>query len=186
MNIFFTGSITSHVKNRENYAQIVRCLKASGHCVIADHILQITEDEVSKKSRDERLGFHKQVEEWIQSCHCVVAETTIPSVSVGYEIALAARLGIPVLILHSSGEGPSLLTQHKSEHIVVEKYTAHSLPVIIADFLGFVKDNRDVKFTFYLSHKYFMYLDDTSKNQQMSKSAYLRKLIEEDMRNSLK
>lgn len=181
MNVYFTGSITSHDANRDHYEQIVSSLRRMGHEVIADHILNMTEERVEQKPRGERLSFNRQVEEWIQSCNCVIAETSVPSVSVGYEIAMAARIGVPVLILHRTGGGPSLLTHHKNEQILVEKYNAHTINTILEDFMAYVKDSRDIKFTFYLSHKYAMYLDEQAKKRQMSKSAYLRWLIQQDM-----
>lgn len=184
MIVYFTGSITSHEHNKKHYEHIVASLKHMGHEVIADHILNNNEEAVEKKPRTERLSFNRQVEQWIQSCNCMIAETSVPSVSVGYEIAMATRIGVPVLILHRTGEGPSLLAHHKNEQILVEKYTPATIASILEDYMAYVKDNRDIKFTFYLSRKYIMYMDEAAKTKQMTKSGYLRWLIEQDMQSS--
>ena len=42
----------------------------------------------------------------------------------------------------------------------------------------------DIKFTFYLSRKYIMYMDEVAKTKQMTKSGYLRWRIEQDMQSS--
>ena len=45
---------------------------------------------------------------WLARADAVVAETTVPSLGVGYEIARAALAGIPVLALFREGDGRSL------------------------------------------------------------------------------
>ncbi len=179
MIVYFTGSISDHDKSKKNYLAIVDALVLQGHTVIAEHILNTTEKDVNMKTREERLEFHHKVEEWIQSCDCMIAETSVPSVSVGYEIAIAVRIGVPILILHKDADAPSLLAQHKSEHIVVERYTQRELPKIMGDFLNYVHEHKDVKFTFFLSHKYFKHIDDMSSTLKIPKSVFLRRLIEE-------
>ncbi len=181
MNILFTGSIADQQQNKKYYGNIVESLKQRGNNVIAEHILNTTEEIVGKKSKQERLEFQKWIENAIQAADCMVAETTIASVSVGYEIAFALRLGIPVLVLYRSGVGPSILAQHKNEKIVVEKYCERTLHSIVGDFLSYVKASKDMKFTFFLSNKFFLYIDEQSKAQKMPKSVYLRRLIEDDM-----
>lgn len=43
---------------------------------------------------------------WLRSADAVVAEVTIPSLGVGYELALAETWGKPVLALHRPERGP--------------------------------------------------------------------------------
>ena len=38
--------------------------------------------------------------QWIEECDVMVAETTNPSLGVGYELAYAEHIGKPVIILH--------------------------------------------------------------------------------------
>ncbi|MBI1862545.1 hypothetical protein HYS00_00310 [Candidatus Microgenomates bacterium] len=182
MVIYFTGSISANNTNRDKYLTIVNKLLSYGHTVIADHILKANEEDVVRKPRSERLDFHKKVEEWIQGCNCMIAETSYPSVSVGYEIALATRIGIPVLVLHNSGHAPSLLGEHKNELVVSQHYSKETVGPILEDFLSYVKGNRDVKFTLYLSPKHFKHLDEKAQIEQIPKSVYLRRLIDADIK----
>src|SRR3989344_12542 len=143
LKIYFTGSIAARDQYQKNYEKIVEIVKKSDNGIIADHILNISEKEVSLKTREERLNFHTKIENWIHSSDAVIAETSFPSISVGYEISLALRVGKPVLVLYSEGEPPSLLAQHLDEKLLCEKYSLQSLSGILDDFLGYVDSKSD-------------------------------------------
>ncbi len=185
LKIYFTASLTAKQQYLPNYKKIIEHIKSRGNDVIADHILKPTEQEVSLGTREERLAFHNQLEKWIHSCDGIVAETSFPSISVGYEISLALRVGKPVLILYSEGEPPSLLAHHKDEKLLCERYTTPQLPSILDDFLHYIHSKSDLRFTFFITPNIASYLDDIAKKNKLPKSVYLRKLIEKDMDENL-
>ncbi|MFA9289083.1 MAG: nucleoside 2-deoxyribosyltransferase [Weeksellaceae bacterium] len=181
LNLYFTASIAAKEKYQPYYEKIVDHITAQGHHVVADHIMNATEKQVSISSREDRLKFHNQLERWIYSCDGLIAETSFPSISVGYEISMALRVGKPVLILYSEGEPPSLLAQHKDEKVLCERYTNQTLPSILNDYVHYIQSKSDLRFTFFITPQIASYLDDVSKQDKLPKSVYLRKLIEEDM-----
>lgn len=181
LSIYFTGSLAAKEQYLPNYQQIVDHIKKRGNTVIADHILKPTEHEVSMSTREDRLAFHNKLEKWIYSCDGVVAETSFPSISVGYEISLALRVGKPVLILYSEGEPPSLLAHHKDEKLLCEKYSRAEIPTVLDDFLHYIQSKSDLRFTFFITPRIASYLDDIARKNKLPKSVYLRKLIEKDM-----
>jgi len=181
LKLYFTGSIAAPQSNQKNYLNIVQLVKDNGHTIIADHILSVSEKEVSLKTREERLKFHTQIEQWIHSSDALIAETSFPSISVGYEISLALRVGKPVLVLYKDGEPPSLLAHHRDEKLLCEKYTTQTLPHILQDFIGYIDSKTDLRFTFFITPKIASFLDTIAKKEKLPKSVYLRKLIEEDM-----
>jgi len=163
------------------YQHIVGLLKSKGVNVTDEHILNVSEKDIQLQSKAKRLAFHEQLEEWINASDFLVAETSFPSISVGYEISMALDRGKPVLLLYSEGDPPSLFAYHENEKIICEKYTAESLPAIITDFLQFVRGEADTRFTFYISSKQAAHLAKQAKKQRVPKSVYLRSLIEKDM-----
>jgi len=181
LKLYFTGSIAAPKSSHKNYERIVELVKGKGHSIIADHILSVSEKEVSLKTREERLKFHTQIERWIHSSDALIAETSFPSISVGYEISLALRVGKPVLVLYNGGEPPSLLAHHRDEKLLCEKYSLHTLPGILEDFTGYVDSKSDLRFTFFITPKIASFLDHIAKKEKLPKSVYLRKLIEDDM-----
>lgn len=182
LTLYFTGSIAAKDQYLPNYEKIVSHIEKRGHAVLADHILKAqSEHEISMYNREDRLKFHTKLEQWIYSCDGMVAETSFPSISVGYEISLALRVGKPVLILYSEGDPPSLLAHHKDEKLLCEKYTQADLPTLLDDFLHYIQSKSDLRFTFFITPKIASYLDETARKNKLPKSVYLRKLIEKDM-----
>jgi len=181
LNLYFTASLTAKDQYLPNYTKIVQFIEKKGHKITADHIFNATEKQVGMKVREERLKFHAQIEKWIHQCDGIIAETSFPSISVGYEISLALRFGKPVLVLYSEGEPPALLAHHKDEKLLCEKYTPLSLDTILDDYLHYIQSSSDLRFTFFITPRIAAYLDDVAKIDKLPKSVYLRHLIERDM-----
>jgi len=110
----------------------------------------------------------------------VVVETSFPSISVGFEISLALNLGKPVLLLHTN-EGPTLLSSYSSEKLFCEKYTESTVKDVMEDFLLYVEDNADSRFTFFITSNIAHFLKKISRDKKIPKSVYLRKLIEKEI-----
>jgi hypothetical protein len=184
MTVYFTASIVGKKHYLPNYLKIIEVLKSKGLQVIFDHIIKTTESEIRMETKEDRLCFQRRLEKWINSCHFVVAETSFPSISVGFEISLALHLGKPVLILYCEGHPPSLLAHHTEEKLICEKYSNHTLQQLIEDFVNYVQGESDTKFTFFINREMATYLDKISKKEKIPKSVYLRNLIENKMRTS--
>ncbi len=182
MNVYFTASVVGKDNYIQQYKAILNALKNKGFSIQAEHILNATEAGIRLQTREERLAFHSQLEKWIQDCDFLVAETSFPSISVGYEISLALQYRKPVLILYSEGDPPSLFAYHTDEKLVCEKYTLDSVNDTIDDFISYIKGANDMRFTFFITPKIAAYLDRVSKNEKIPKSVYLRKIIEKHMK----
>ncbi len=180
MQAYFTASIVGKKYHLDKYYRIVELLKAKGVTVVDEHILNVSEKDIQLQSREKRLAFHDQLEDWVNAADFLVAETSFPSISVGYEISMALDRGKPVLILYSEGDPPSIFAYHESEKIVCEKYTLETLPAIITDFLHFVRGEADTRFTFFISSKQASHLAKQAKAHRVPKSVYLRQLIDQD------
>jgi 2'-deoxynucleoside 5'-phosphate N-hydrolase len=183
MNAYFTASIVGKKQYLDNYLRIIKLLTEKGYEVVADHIVNTTEAQIRFETKEERLNFHNQLEEWINNADFLVAETSFPSISVGYEIFMALAKGKPVLVLYNNGDPPSLLEHHKNEKLICEKYTSENLPEIIADFVNYAEGTADIRFNFFITPKIATYLEETAKKDKLPKSVYLRRLIEEDMKH---
>ena len=183
MKVYFTGSIAAKDKYLDHYKIIIKHLEDHGHSVISEHILGATETQIRITSREDRLKFHDQLERWIKGSDFMIAETSFPSISVGYEISLALKLGKPVLILYSEGDPPSLLAHHQNETLACEHYTRDNIGEILTNFIHYVEGKSDMRFTFFITADIASYLDEVAKKEKLPKSVYLRKLIEKDMRS---
>lgn len=183
MKVYFTASVVGKPQHIKEYEAIIATLKQNGATVQSDHIMHATEHSIRMTTKEERLAFLDKLEDWINTCDCMVVESTFPSISVGYEISLAMNRNKPVLILYNEGDPPSLFAYHHEESVICEKYTKDSLGEIISDFLMFVKGNADTRFTFFITPKISAYLEKVARKEKIPKSVYLRNIIETDMKN---
>jgi hypothetical protein len=181
MKVYFTASIVGKNKYLKNYEMIIQSVKKLGHSITAEHIINKTSQKISMETKEERHEFHTNLISWIKSADCMIVDSTFPSISVGYEISVALRLGKPILLLYCEGEPPSLLNTYKDEKIITEKYTPQNLHEIIADFMHYVEGASDLRFTFYITPSIALYLDKVSREKMIPKSVYIRRLIEKDM-----
>lgn len=182
MIVYFTASIVGKKQYLANYLKIIEIIKSKHYQIISDHIINATVEQIRMEKREDRLRFQKQLEKWITSCDFMIADTSFPSISVGYEISLALQRNKPVLVLYSTGDPPSLIGEHIDEKLVCEKYNSFTLKEIIDDFLNYIKGTADTRFTFFITPHIAAYLEKVSRKEKLPKSVYLRKLIEREIK----
>lgn len=182
MKIYFTASIVGKKQFLSNYQSVVSWLKKNSHSVQADHILNTSEDQIRIQDKKERLAFHSQLKKWISACDAMIVEASFPSISVGYEISLAIKLGKPVLILYSDGDAPSLFSEYDEAKVICEQYSKENLGEILNYFTRFINEKHDLRYTFLLPSDLAQYLDEVSHQAKIPKSSYIRLLIQEDMK----
>jgi len=101
MNIYFCGSIRGGRNLAPTYAIMIQMLGSYGK-VLTEHL---GNDEVIE-AKDRVLSdaeIHDRDLQWIVDSDFLIAEVTIPSLGVGYEIGRAIEMGKPVLCLFQSG-----------------------------------------------------------------------------------
>lgn len=106
MKIYFSGSISSGRQDVELYNRIVDALRAAGHEVLAGNVTN-REIRGSGESGSVRDIFDRDMR-WIAeaagSGGALVAEVSVPSHGVGYEIGAARYLHrMPVICLYRPG-----------------------------------------------------------------------------------
>ncbi|KKR71802.1 MAG: Nucleoside 2-deoxyribosyltransferase [Microgenomates group bacterium GW2011_GWC1_41_8] len=183
MKAYFTASVAGKKINEDKYLLVTDALKGNGITVFSDHIFKRTLDQVMQESKEDRVAFEKEMHRMISESDFLVAETSFPSTSVGYEVSLAQRLGKTVLLLYSEADPPSLLAQPADEKLVCESYTKNNLESIIDDFINFVKGTHDIRFTFFITPQIGQFLDKIARQKKIPKSVYLRNLIEKEMKD---
>ena len=75
----------------------------------------------------------------------MVAEVTVPSIGVGYEVCRALGLGMPVLCVHSAGANVSamVLGNPNMQGLVREYASLDDLEQILYEFAGALGDSND-------------------------------------------
>jgi len=101
MRIFFAGSIRGGRNLLPVYIQIIQLLKKLGHTIVSEHVASSKLEETENKLTEEEI-FRSDIR-FIDECDCLVAEVTIPSTGVGYEICYAVSKGKHVLCIYREG-----------------------------------------------------------------------------------
>jgi len=103
MKIYFAGSIRGGRDDAALYRQIIPLLTEYGD-VLTEHVGDAGLTRAGEDGSSDEAIYGRDVA-WLAEADVVVAEVTVPSHGVGYEIGLAEALGKPVLCLHRRGSG---------------------------------------------------------------------------------
>jgi nucleoside 2-deoxyribosyltransferase len=121
MKIYFCGSIRGGRALALTYEIIIGMLQKFG-TVLTEHV---GSDQVMEK-RDRELSdqeIHDRDLGWILESDVLVAEVTVPSLGVGYEIGRAIEGGKPVLCLYDTGsEKPLSAMIAGCDKLIVKPY----------------------------------------------------------------
>jgi len=121
MNIYFACSITGGREFESVYQGIVAALTGDGHSVPTAHLA-----ESGAGTRE--AGLHPQAVfardvDWIRACDVLIAEVSVPSHGVGYEIGFALGLGKRTLALYQAGRKISkMISGNPDPNLSVKMY----------------------------------------------------------------
>ena len=106
MKIYFAGAIRGGRDETDIYNNIITYLSSKAE-VLTEHVGSFELTTIGEINRSDREIFMRDME-WLQSADLVIAEVTTPSLGVGYELGIAAKLKIPVLCLYRPIKGKRL------------------------------------------------------------------------------
>lgn len=136
MNIYFACSITGGREFEPVYQAIVRALMEDRHEVPTAHLAEsgVTGREAVIAPGD----VYARDIAWIRSCDILIAEVSMPSHGVGYEIGFCLGLGKPVLALYQEGRKVSkMISGNPDPNLSVKSYaTSKDAVVQIREFLN--------------------------------------------------
>ncbi len=119
MKVFFAGSIRGGRSMLFEYKQIVALLKKLGHHVVSEHVASSKLEKAEARLTDEEI-FLSDIR-FIDECDCLVADITVPSIGVGYEICYAVSKGKHVLCVYKEGTNVSAMVLG-NEHAISIPY----------------------------------------------------------------
>ena len=105
LSIYFAGAIRGGRKDADLYARLIDYLGTFGN-VLTTHVgdENLLQEE---KFLSEAAIFERDMQ-WMQAADCVIAEVSMPSLGVGYEIGLAQTLDKKILCLYRPAHDRSL------------------------------------------------------------------------------
>lgn len=121
MNVYFACSITGGREFESVYQQIVAALTADGHLIPTSHLAQ--SDVIENEREITPQSVYERDTNWIKNCDVLIAEVSVPSHGVGYEIGFALNLGKPVLCLYQQNRKVSkMITGNPNPALCIRMY----------------------------------------------------------------
>ncbi len=182
MKVYFTGSSSEAADQDINhYLQILNLIKKFGHINTNPYFEDKLSNKKSNVSMDDDV--YDILRGKIIESDCVIAEISVPSISLGIQVEYALSHKVPVLCLHhNSGEDklPLMIRDYKNNLLTKSSYDNKGLPPILAKFFANFPKSR-IKFNMFISHELDKYLSYLSENEKISKSEVIRNLLSEKM-----
>jgi len=139
MKIYFACSITGGREFESVYQAIVHALVEDGQNILTAHLAESSAME-SEAALSPVEVYSRDVN-WIRECDILIAEVSVPSHGVGYEVGFALSLGKPVLALfRMDRKVTKMISGNPDPNLVVRKYD--SIPTVIELTRGFVSKKR--------------------------------------------
>ena len=101
MKIYFAGAIRGGRSDASIYQSLIEYLSFYGE-VLTEHVGDPLLSEDGDDGPDDR-HIHNRDMTWLSECDLLVAEVTVPSLGVGYELGYAVSVRKPVLCLFRPG-----------------------------------------------------------------------------------
>ena len=121
MNIYFACSITGGREFESVYQIIVEALGQDGHQVPTAHLAESGIGAV-EAVLDPQTVYTRDVD-WIRACDVLIAEVSVPSHGVGYEIGFALGMRKPVLAIYQQGRKVSkMISGNPDANLQVKTY----------------------------------------------------------------
>jgi hypothetical protein len=183
MKVTFVASHSQKEEFNKYYVRIVDKLEKRGYTVFSGglfekHIDKITNTDVMKKWYSRSINH-------IKSSDIVVIELSYPSTAnVGHELTYALEMGKPVICLYKEDREPFFLMGLVDDKLTIVAYNERDLEEVLESSLEYAQELQDTRFNFFISPTIGNYLDWVAKKKRLPRAVYLRRLIEEDMKNN--
>lgn len=180
MNVHIAGSRYEIIENIENLRRIIDAVHEEGHSLDRDWI-EPTYQSVKQGKEVPDLDWTLIYQESLEAIHradVVIADSTIPSFSVGFQVATALQMKKPVLILNKDGVKNSPFPSGIAVGVSYKSFTEDTLKPVVKDFLH---ENdiqlKDMRFNFFIDRPIYNYLRWAAHKTGKTKAEILRELV---------
>ena len=121
MNIYFAGAIRGGRERVNDYARIVKKLQEYGE-VLTVHVADSNLGNKGEKDLTAKQIYERDIE-WLKKSDLVIAEVSIPSLGIGYELGTAEKFGKKVICFYDNNSKTNLSAMiGGNENFTIVKY----------------------------------------------------------------
>ena len=173
MRIFFASCVTENDDiQTQRITSAENALKARGHSVYS-YVYNLSYLDDSRSFGD--------LAETILKCDAYIAEMSLPSQTLGFQIAFALNNTLPCLYLYDEntrGRPDAPLAGHPSRLLKITSYNDNNLARKVESFLLYAEKQMSTKRTSFMSTQGIdNFLDDESKRLGMHKAELIRQIL---------
>lgn len=179
MLVHFAASRYEIDKNIGHLRYVVESIHENGHTLAQDWIEPAYNSRL--KHGDASIGWTEAYQdslEAINKADVVIADTSIRSFSVGYQVAMAIQMKKPTLVLNHEGANDSYFASGIQVGVAYKEYNSGNIKNLIQDFL---KENdiqaKDMRFNFFIDRPIYNYLRWAAYKTGKTKAEILRELV---------
>jgi nucleoside 2-deoxyribosyltransferase len=142
MKIYFAGSIRGGRSDAPVYQALIKHLSIFGE-VLTEHVGDVSLSQDGDDGPNDRNIYSRDMA-CLADCDLLVAEVSVPSLGVGYEVGYATARKKPVLCLHKPEAGGRLSAMIAGNpHIQVAEYDSMDKATrILTDFINQIRQSR--------------------------------------------
>lgn len=135
MKIYLSGSISGGRQKIQTYIRMKEIMESCGHVLTSPQTADPTISDAGEKGDlSPRQIFERDVRQIIES-DLMIAEITVPSHGVGYEIAFAIHNNKPILCLYDLDNAPkrisAMIAGNSSQLVTVKGYHESTLDSLL-------------------------------------------------------
>lgn len=182
MKIYFTASVFHQQTFATIYKRIVKFLEKNGHEVSGAILSQELpeQEDVSAHAIEE---WYKKWHTQLRECDLAIVEGSYPStIHVGFELSLITATGKPLILLFKEGRDPAFITNGYANRLIKSEYSEETLEDTLTWCLDEAEKIANKRFTFFISPEIEAFLNNVVKKSNHSRSEYIRKLIEDEIK----
>ena len=122
MNLYFACAVTGGREYEPVYQALIQALLADGHEIPTAHLAD--SGVVDLEMRVSAQEVYGRDVAWILAAEALIAEVSVPSHGVGYEIGFALNIGKPVLCLfHRERRVSKMITGNQNPYLSIRAYS---------------------------------------------------------------
>ena len=189
MKVFFTASHRGKKNFGTYYDIIYKVLADMDFKHLSDTVVSLSTEKyydiLDEEGHEGYVKEYSRILNTIREADVMVFESSYPSLGAGYMIQKSLEMNKPVLVLYFKGNIPTFLAGIQDEKFQLVEYTEKNLESKIKDAIEKAKSLADKRFNFFISPSLLTYLNQAAKEQGVTKSTFIRNLIN-DYRRKLK
>jgi len=188
MRVFFTASKQGRQYFDYYYQQIINILDCEGYKNINKGYLQKNNKTVKKQQKKSTSknysDLNKLLIKEISNADICIFECSFQTLTIGYLIEKSLEMNKPVVGLCLENHVPDFLIGLEDEKFQLVEYNKDNLSGLLKKSILKANFLTNKRFNFFISSSMFAYLSKVSKKLSVTKSTFIRNLIEDYKKNN--